>query len=107
MPFKKVTDGVTVAVRLTPNAKKSIVEGIHMLENGSCVLKVRVNAVPEKGQANEALIALLAHKTGMARSRITLTSGATSRLKKITFAGDPEALLALLNTLYPEAEYPR
>ena len=55
-------------------------------------LKVAVTAVPEKGKANEALIALLAKEWHLARSAITLAAGATDRRKLMHLAGDPAEL---------------
>lgn len=48
------------------------------------MLKVRVRARPIEGEANEALIKLLARTLGVPRSAVTLTRGAQSRLKGVT-----------------------
>ena len=45
--------------------------------------KVKVAAAPEKGKANRALIEFLAEHLGVAKSRIRITSGETSQLKRI------------------------
>ena len=45
------------------------------------VLRVRVTAAPEGGEANRAVIALLADALGVAPSRIALVRGAASRDK--------------------------
>ena len=45
------------------------------------VLRVRVTAAPEGGEANRAVIALLAEVFGVAPSRVELVRGATSRDK--------------------------
>lgn len=66
-------------MRLTPKSSRDALEDA---ESGAW-LKARVRAVPEDGKANKALIALLSRKSGVAKSRIRLQSGATSRLKTI------------------------
>ncbi len=77
--FQLVPHGLEITVRLTPKSSRDAVEGA---ESGAW-LKVRVRAVPEDGKANKALIALLSKRSGFAKSRIRLQSGATSRLKTI------------------------
>ncbi len=45
--------------------------------------KVKVAAAPEKGKANQALCEFLAEKLGVAKSRVRIVAGETSRLKRI------------------------
>ena len=45
--------------------------------------KIKVSAAPEKGQANRALLEFLAKHLKVAKSRIRIMSGETSRLKRI------------------------
>ncbi len=63
------------------------------------LLKARVTAVPEKGKANKALIALVAKSLGIAKSSIDLVSGDTSRKKILRIDGDPEDLIGKLERL--------
>ena len=50
------------------------------------------DAVAEGGEANRAVIKLLAKSLGVSKSAIRLRSGATSRLKQVVISGDPAAL---------------
>jgi uncharacterized protein YggU (UPF0235/DUF167 family) len=52
------------------------------------------------GAANEALVALVARTFGVARRDVTLTSGATARLKRLTVKGDSTALAEIAASLY-------
>lgn len=45
-------------------------------------LKVSVTALPEKGKANQAVIEMLAQELGIAKSKIELFRGATTRIKQ-------------------------
>jgi uncharacterized protein (TIGR00251 family) len=45
--------------------------------------KVKVTAAPEKGKANRALCEFIAEKLGVAKSRVRVVSGETSRDKRI------------------------
>lgn len=62
-------------VRVTTRAKQNKV-----VENGD-VLRVYVTCVPENGRANEAVIDLLADYFKIAKSRIHIIKGLTSRDK--------------------------
>ncbi len=44
-------------------------------------LKIRVTAKPEKGKANDAVVALLADTLGIRRQDISISSGGTSSRK--------------------------
>ena len=46
-------------------------------------LRIRVAAVPEKGQANEALCAFLAEHYGVAKSRVRVVKGLTAAQKVV------------------------
>jgi uncharacterized protein (TIGR00251 family) len=67
-----------LTVKVKPSAKK---EGVSVNANG--MLKVAVAAPPEKGKANERLTELLAEHFGVAKSRIKIVSGHTSRSKVV------------------------
>jgi uncharacterized protein YggU (UPF0235/DUF167 family) len=55
--------------------------------------------VPDKGAANAALTVLLAKTFGVAKSAASLEAGATMRLKQVRLAGDPDYLIAKLDSL--------
>jgi len=63
-------------VRVQPRARRN-----EVVEQAGGVFRVRVTAAPEGGEANRAVIALLADALGVAPSRIALVRGATSRDK--------------------------
>lgn len=88
--------GVLLAVRLVPNASKSAIDGVIRDAEGHAVLKVRVTAIAEKGKANAALIKLLAKRTGIAKTRFTISSGASDRRKKLLIEGETETLMGQL-----------
>lgn len=67
--------GAEFAVRATPRARHAAVTD----QNG--VIHIAVSAPPEDGRANAAVAEALAHALGVAKSRLTLLRGATSRDK--------------------------
>ena len=78
-------------VRLMPGASTERIDGWDVDADGRPVLKVRVRARPVEGEANEALIRLLAKTLGTPRSAVSLARGGQSRLKMIEIAGLDEA----------------
>jgi uncharacterized protein (TIGR00251 family) len=90
--FVRDGDDLLLAVRLTPGATREEVGGIWTDEKGARWLGARVRAVPEKGKANAALVALLAKRLDWPRSAISLESGDTNRLKRLRIKGGGEAL---------------
>jgi uncharacterized protein len=94
-----VAGGVALAVRLTPKGGRDAIDRVEQLADGRSVLKVRVRAAPTEGEANEALILLIAKVLNVPRRDVTLAAGATARLKRLVVAGDASALLARLEKL--------
>lgn len=88
--------GVTLVIRVTPNAGVNAIDGVDHRDNGQTVLRIRVTAVPDKGKANKAVIALLAKQLHIAKSAISITSGDTARQKTLHIAGDSAELVAAL-----------
>jgi len=94
MPCRPYNGGIEIRARVTPRGGRDAVEGIEALADGSRVLKVRVRVAPEDGAANEAVRRLLAKAFGVSASAVTLTTGATARLKTFFIEGDIAALAA-------------
>ena len=69
-------DGVTLTLHIQPGAKKSGVVGIH-----GDALKIRLAAPPVDGKANAALIEFIATTFAIAKNKVELKSGQTSRRK--------------------------
>ena len=97
-PWTVTADGLLVTVRLTPKGGRDVIDGIEHLADGQCVLKARVRAAPKEGEANTALVSLLARTISVAPRSIDLVSGAAGRIKRLKIAGEPRALSAALLT---------
>jgi len=95
-PWSVAPGGLAVVVRLTPRGGRDAIEGIERRADGQCVLKARVRAAASGGEANAALIALLAHAVGVPPRDVSLMSGATARIKRLTIAGHGPTLAAAL-----------
>lgn len=76
--MQKKSEGVTLWVKIIPKASTTSIVGWE-----GDLLKIRVKAVPEKGQANQELIDYLAKYLKIAKSKIKIIYGLTSRKKRI------------------------
>jgi uncharacterized protein (TIGR00251 family) len=75
-------DGVRFTVRVQPRASRTELAGSH---DGA--LKVRLQAPPVDGAANEALVTLVAASLGVPRRDVHIVSGASARTKVVDVAG--------------------
>ena len=98
-PWRYSTQGISVALRVTPRGGRDDIDGVETLANGRAVVKVRVRAIAEGGEANRAVTELLAKALGVPKASVRILSGATSRLKQIAVDGDPARLGAVLREL--------
>ena len=87
-------DRIEIRFRLTPKSSLDAVEGVRAASDGTEHLAARVRAVPEKGAANAALERLVAGWLGVPSRQVSVTGGATSRLKTVSVAGDAAVLAA-------------
>lgn len=84
--LRETREGVTLAVRAQPGAKKTAIAGIYG-EGTEAQLKIAVQAPPIEGRANEALIKFLAAAFNLPKSSIELISGDLSRTKVFLLRG--------------------
>lgn len=82
-----------ISVYVQPRASKTMVAGMH----DGCV-KVRLAAPPVDGAANAALVEFVADALSVAKSRVRIVSGQTSRRKVVEVDGvTAEQLAAALS----------
>ena len=78
-PIKKIDRGLAFTAKVVP-------------------VKVKVSAAPEKGKANQCLIAFLAKQLGVKKNAVTIVSGKSNPVKQIEVAGvSMERLMKELN----------
>jgi uncharacterized protein YggU (UPF0235/DUF167 family) len=101
-PWRYSTAGISVALRVTPRGGRDGIDGIDGIEtlaDGRSVIKVRVRAIAEGGEANRAVTELLAKALGVTKAKVRLLSGASSRLKQVAVDGNPKSLSEALPVL--------
>ena len=91
--------GIILPVRAQPGAKRNCMVGEH-----GGALKVAVQAPPEDGKANDAILDLLRRSFGISKQQIELVSGHTSRDKRFLLTGITlEQLQAKITALLSDA----
>ncbi|MGA2167462.1 MAG: DUF167 domain-containing protein [Terracidiphilus sp.] len=85
--IRAVADGVTLAVRALPGArKKTAILGVYC-EGEKARLKIAVQAPAVEGRANSALVEFLAETFGLPKNQVELVSGELSRSKVFLLRG--------------------
>lgn len=92
-PLQWGGEDLLVQVRVQPRASTDAIVGVH-----AGTLKVRVTAPPVEGAANRRATALLADAFGVAKSQVTLESGAGSRDKRFRIHRPQRIPAGLLHT---------
>ena len=92
-------EGACVALRVTPRAASTRVQGVEVDGGGHAHLIVRISAPPEAGKANAALIKLLARRWRMPQRDLEVVSGAGARRKVLQVRGSPDAVIARLRAI--------
>jgi uncharacterized protein len=98
-PWSVAPGGLSIGVRLTPKGGRDAIDGIERLADGRAVLKVRVRAAPSEGEANAALVRLIAKALDVAPRQVALTAGASARIKRLLIEGDGAELTRALEKI--------
>jgi len=98
-PWSSVAGGVNLVVRLTARGGRDAIDGTEIMSDGRAVLKIRVQAAPSEGEANAALIRLIAKAVGVPPRDVSLVAGATARIKRLNISGDGPTLVAALEKI--------
>ncbi len=74
--------GVRFAIHVQPRSKRPGVDGVH-----GDALRVRVQAPPVEGAANEAVVAVLAEALGVPARAVRIAAGQSGRQKIVDVDG--------------------
>ena len=73
----------TIRVKVKPNAR---VSGLEEMSDGTWLAHIK--SPPVDGKANEELVALVAEHFGRRKSRVSIKSGASGRMKLVQIADE-------------------
>jgi hypothetical protein len=96
--WRKLPDGVAVAVKVQPKSRRPGVQGSAPSAGGER-LRIGVSEPAEDGRANRAACTVLAAALEVAPSAVSVSIGATSREKTLRVIGDAAALGTRLDAL--------
>ena len=85
-------------MQITPNAKKTEVIGVM-----DDAIKLKLQAQPIEGKANEALVRYLAETLSVPRSAVTITHGQTNKRKLVEVMSEKLTVEAVERLLLPPA----
>lgn len=91
MNLREHAGGVTFDVLVQPRASRAKLGPVH---DGR--LKVAVTAPPVDGEANAAVVELIAKTLGVAKGAVTVVAGASSRRKTVRVEGVARAAIEAL-----------
>jgi len=89
LPVRTTADGIAFDVLVSPRASRPKLGPIH-----GDRLKLAVTAPPVDGEANAAVVELVARALGVARGAVTITAGVSSRRKTVSVRGVDATALA-------------
>jgi len=75
-------EGVVLVAKIVPGSSKTALAGL--LDR---MVKVKVAAPPERGKANECLIAFLARQLGVRKNAVHIVAGQTNPIKHVRIDG--------------------
>jgi len=88
-----------IALQVTPKSSRNEIIGWVSDAAGQPVLKIKINATPEDGKANKALIAFLAREWGVPAATLEVVSGESSRHKRLNV--NSEVIFRQVHEHYP------
>jgi uncharacterized protein (TIGR00251 family) len=94
--FEPADGNVTIMVHVVPRASGDGLAGFM-----GDALKVRVQAPPADGRANERLLRFLSREWKIPRHSMEILAGQASRRKRIRISDPPAALLQHLKSMNP------
>jgi uncharacterized protein (TIGR00251 family) len=82
IPFQKSKKGVTLKVKVEPRSSRKGISGVV-----GDAIKIKLNAPPVGGAANEELIEVLSEEFGIKKTSIRILRGMSSRNKVVEIEG--------------------
>jgi len=85
--YSEGKDGLYLNVHAQPGARRAQLRGLH----GDAV-KIAIGEVAQDGKANKAIVQVIAKAVNLPVSDVKITSGMTSRRKRVLLRGNSDTL---------------
>jgi len=82
IPFQKSKKGITLKIKVEPRSSRKGISGVV-----GDAIKIKLNAPPVGGAANEELIEVLSEELGIKKTSIKILRGISSRNKVVEIEG--------------------
>lgn len=106
MQFRATPEGLLLAVKVRPKTTARAPKTLRD-QDDRLVVEIAVNAPPEHGLANKAVIALLAKALAMSKTDVILQTGSAARHKIFLLKGDAAELTRRIESwLNPPGDRP-
>jgi uncharacterized protein len=96
--LQPTSTGYLLKIQVVPGAAENQIMGPY-----GDRLKIRITAIPEKGGANTALVAYLAHRLELSKNQVRLKSGSRNRSKVVEIVSLEPHTRARLQSLWPQS----
>jgi uncharacterized protein (TIGR00251 family) len=80
--IQESSGGAIFTAKVVPGSSRTVVAGV--LDD---MVKIRIAAAPEKGKANQCLVAFLADQLGVKKADVEIVSGQTRPVKQVRVTG--------------------
>jgi uncharacterized protein (TIGR00251 family) len=94
-PWRRNGDDVLLRLYLTPKSSRDQLGEVFEHPSG-CVIKASVRALPDKGEANRALLKLLGKYLKRPKTSLVIAAGSQSRIKTVRISGKATEIIKLL-----------
>jgi uncharacterized protein YggU (UPF0235/DUF167 family) len=84
IPLQEKNGHTYLTVKVTPRGSANKIQALETDLFGDTILKIMVTAIPDKGEANQAVVELIAKTFRLPKRAITIVAGKTSRIKIVT-----------------------
>jgi len=88
LTLQEDANGVRFTAKIVPGSSRTALGGL--LDD---MIKIKIAAAPEKGKANQCLVAFLAKRLGVKKNAVQIVSGQTHPVKQLQVTGISAATL--------------
>ena len=85
--------GLEISLRVTPNARTEQIGPVESRDDDQSYLSVKVRAIPDKGKANAAVLALFAKHFDLRKVELEIIKGQQARQKTLLVKANNTASL--------------
>lgn len=98
-PLKEKNGKTLLTLKVTPRGSANKIQSMERDLFDDVIVKIMVTALPEKGEANQAVIQLLAKTLKLPKRAFSIVAGNTARVKVISIEANSEEIWGKLTEM--------